>query len=133
MKIDAATLLKKASETLADRSAERDVKKERAMGKTVAMFNAAFGTNLTAYQGWMFMIFLKIARANGGRFREDDYLDMSAYSALAGEARSEEQPLKLRDLVGVVPPKEELRGPTGHVMTREELDRIIRTGSPEQG
>lgn len=118
--IDAATLLKEASDTLADRSAERDVKKERAMGKTVAMFNAAFGTNLTIYQGWMFMIFLKIARANGGRFRKDDYLDMSAYSALAGEARSEEQPT-------------ELRGPLGHVPSKEELDRFASSGIPAQG
>lgn len=70
-----------------ERSSERDVEKERAMAKTVALFNAQFGTNMTEYQGWMFMVHLKMARAEGGAFREDDYVDAAAYIALAAECR----------------------------------------------
>jgi hypothetical protein len=85
-----------------ERSVERDTEKERAMARTVALFNAAFPATapMTEYQGWMFMLFLKMARAHGGKFREDDYLDMAAYSALAGECRGEDQP-KPDSLAGI--------------------------------
>jgi hypothetical protein len=90
--LEAPNLLMKARETMLERSAERDVEKERAMKKTVDMFNAAFPSTkpVTEYQGWMFMLFLKLARAHGGNFREDDYVDASAYVALAGECRGNE-------------------------------------------
>ena len=89
--IDAPGLLEKAAQTMRERSVERDTEDERAMAVTVALFNAAFpALNISEYQGWMFMLFLKVARAHGGKFREDDYLDMAAYSALAGECRSSE-------------------------------------------
>jgi hypothetical protein len=86
----APDLLAKARETMLERSVERDVKEERAMKRTVDLFNAAFGTSMTEYQGWMFMVFLKLARAQGGAYREDDYLDMAAYVALAGECLGNE-------------------------------------------
>lgn len=89
--LEAPDLLEKAAEIMRDRSAERDTEKERAMAKTVAMFNAAFPDKaLTEYEGWLFMFFLKIARAHGGRFREDDYIDGAAYVALAGECRAKD-------------------------------------------
>ena len=88
--IDALVLLEKATATMRERSIERDTEKERAMAKTVAIQNAMFPATapMTEYEGWMFMLNLKIARAHGGSFREDDYLDMAAYAALAGECRS---------------------------------------------
>lgn len=87
--IEAPDILEKAAATMRERSAERDTEKERAMARTVAMFNAAFpDTPLSEYQGWMFMLFLKMARAHGGSFRLDDYIDMSAYAALAAECRA---------------------------------------------
>lgn len=87
--LEAPDLLEKAATTMRERSAERDTNKERAMNKTVAIFNAAFPQNsITEYQGWMFMFFLKLARAEGGSFREDDYIDGAAYIALAGECRA---------------------------------------------
>jgi len=89
--LEAPALLERAAATMRDRSSERDTEKERAMAKTVALFNAAFPDNqISEYQGWMFMMFLKMARAHGGSFREDDYLDMAAYAALAGECRAQE-------------------------------------------
>ena len=82
----ATDLLQSAYDQIGDRAAERDTETERSMSSTVNAFNALYGTNLTEEQGWMFMVFLKAARAKGGRVRVDDYIDGSAYFALAGEA-----------------------------------------------
>ena len=82
----ATDLLKSACNQIEDRAAERDTETERSMSSTVNAFNAVYGTNLTEEQGWMFMVFLKAARAKGGNIRIDDYVDGSAYFALAGEA-----------------------------------------------
>ena len=82
----ATDLLQSAYDQIGDRASERDTEAERSMCSTVNAFNALYGTNLTEEQGWMFMVFLKAARAKGGRVRVDDYVDGSAYFALAGEA-----------------------------------------------
>lgn len=82
----ATDLLQVAYDQIGDRASERDTEAERSMCSTVNAFNALYGTNLTEEQGWMFMVFLKAARAKGGRVRVDDYVDGSAYFALAGEA-----------------------------------------------
>lgn len=82
----ATDLLQLAYEQIKDRASERDTEAERSMYSTVSAFNALYGTYLTEEQGWMFMVFLKAARAQGGNIRIDDYVDGSAYFALAGEA-----------------------------------------------
>ena len=82
----ATDLLQSACDQIGDRASERDTETERSMYSTVNAFNALYGTNLTEEQGWIFMVFLKAARAKGGRVRVDDYVDGSAYFALAGEA-----------------------------------------------
>ena len=82
----ATDLLQSACDQIGDRAAERDTETERSMYSTVNAFNALYGTNLTEEQGWMFMVFLKAARSKGGNIRIDDYVDGSAYFALAGEA-----------------------------------------------
>lgn len=82
----ATDLLHSACDQIGDRASERDTETERSMYSTVNAFNALYGTNLTEEQGWMFMVFLKAARAKGGNIRIDDYVDGSAYFALAGEA-----------------------------------------------
>ena len=82
----ATDLLQSAYDQIRDRASERDTEAERSMCSSVNAFNALYGTNLTEEQGWMFMVFLKAARAKGGRVRVDDYVDGSAYFALAGEA-----------------------------------------------
>lgn len=87
--IEAPDILQTAAATMLERAAERDTQKERAMARTVAIFNAAFPERqLTEYEGWMFMLFLKMARAHGGYFRLDDHIDMTAYAALAAECRA---------------------------------------------
>lgn len=58
---------------------------ERSMAKTVTMFNALTGLNLTEEQGWNFMQILKMVRSGQGAFKADNYEDAAAYAALAGE------------------------------------------------
>lgn len=84
----AVTILNAGAGHIGDRASERDTDAERSMRATVEAFNAMYGTELTETQGWMFMVFLKAARAKGGDFRLDDYEDMASYAALAGECHS---------------------------------------------
>lgn len=83
----AVGMLKEAADCIGDRAAERDTESERSMAATVRAFNGMFGTELTEEQGWQFMVLLKMARAKGGEYRRDDYVDGAAYFALAGECR----------------------------------------------
>jgi hypothetical protein len=82
----APAILQEAARCIGNRASERDQESERSMARTVTSFNAMYDLNLTEEQGWMFMVFLKAARASGGAFKLDDYVDGSAYFALAGEA-----------------------------------------------
>ncbi len=86
--IDATQVLAEARETMLKRSAERDLDSERAMARTVAMFNANNPQQLTEAQGWQFMVFLKLARGSQGAFRLDDYVDAASYCALLAECLS---------------------------------------------
>ena len=84
----APDLLNAAAATITSRAKQRDDEQqgERSMGATVGAFNALYGTNLSETQGWMFMVILKAARARQGDLNMDDYVDGSAYFALAGES-----------------------------------------------
>ena len=83
-----AKILQTADKTINQRAADRDVERERSMAATVAAFNAMHGTNLTEAQGWSFMTLLKMKRSfTGDRYREDDFVDEAAYTALRAEAR----------------------------------------------
>lgn len=64
---------------------------ERSMEATVKMFNTLKGTKLSAADGWEFMVLLKLVRANQGDFKSDNYEDLVAYAALAGEQASLDQ------------------------------------------
>lgn len=85
------TILLDATCNISTRAAERDVQAERSMKRTVAIFNAYAGLNLTETEGWMFMVALKMARAKGGKFQRDDYVDMASYCGLAGECAEQEE------------------------------------------
>lgn len=56
------------------------------MARAVDTFNCLFGQDLTETQGWQFMQILKISRSANGQLNLDDYVDGSAYSALAAES-----------------------------------------------
>ena len=87
----AAEILNDALAAMSERGQSYDTTgdgKERSMAKVVEMFNTLTGANLTTEQGWDFMILLKLVRASQG-YKNDNYLDGSAYFALAGEAAAE--------------------------------------------
>ena len=87
---EASQILGTAQETLVQRAVNRDSVEtgERSMAAAVSAFNALYGTEVSETQGWMFMVFLKAARARQGEFNLDDYVDGAAYFALAGESAS---------------------------------------------
>ena len=53
------------------------------------------GLSLTEEEGWIFMVFLKLARSQQGEFKLDDYVDMAAYAALAGESAMPDPQMEL--------------------------------------
>lgn len=84
--IDSAPeILKEAIRCIGDRAKEREMDQERSMKRCVAAFNAMTGHTLSEEEGWLFMVFLKVSRSQQGEFKLDDYVDMAAYAALAGE------------------------------------------------
>lgn len=83
----APDLLIEAADTIGNRAAQRDMPTgERSMGRAVDTFRALTGITLSERDGWVFMAILKLARAQGGALRMDDYIDGAAYIALAGES-----------------------------------------------
>lgn len=84
----AAEILRKGAQHIEDRAAARDQPTgERSMARTVGAFNALTGHALTERDGWLFMVALKAARACASPAGvPDDYEDMAAYAALAGES-----------------------------------------------
>ena len=58
---------------------------ERSMGRTVEAFNAVTGNKLTEEQGWLFMCLLKQVRSQQGKYKSDNYEDLTAYASLMGE------------------------------------------------
>ena len=59
---------------------------ERSMGRTVEAFNAITGLKLTEEQGYLFMCLLKQVRSQQGKYKSDNYEDLTAYAALMGES-----------------------------------------------
>lgn len=91
-KSEAASILQEAKDCLVNRAAERDHEDgERSMEAAVNAFNTLTKHSLTEEQGWLFVAVLKAARAQGGGYKRDDYVDGAAYFALAGEAAEKER------------------------------------------
>lgn len=82
----ASEILESAIEHIENRGKLRDSPQgERSMLRAVSAFNALTKMSLTEREGWLFMVCLKMSRATAGAFHQDDYEDMAAYAALAGE------------------------------------------------
>ena len=92
---NAPEILKEAIRCIGDRAKERDIDQERSMKRCVTAFNAMTGLPLTEEEGWIFMVFLKLARSQQGEFKLDDYVDMAAYAALAGESAMPDPQMEL--------------------------------------
>jgi hypothetical protein len=82
-------ILEEAAETLKQRGVDYDGNGyeggERSMGKTVEIFRAITGIELSELDGWRFLISLKLARSTSGKPKRDNYVDLAGYTALAGE------------------------------------------------
>ena len=80
--------LRRASEIMEERGKQYDQPGgERSMGKTVAMFNACTGRDLSEADGWLLMECLKNVRQwQRPAFHQDSADDGVAYSALKAEA-----------------------------------------------
>lgn len=76
---------------------------ERSMQKTVDIFRAYTGIELTEEDGWRFMICLKMAREIQGMPKPDDYVDLIGYSSLLGESLLQDK------IIAVQPKKPESR------------------------
>lgn len=84
--VTAPEMLIAAADQIEARAALRDMPQgERSMARAVASFNALTGHALSETEGWLFLVALKAARATAGAHHDDDYVDMAAYAALAGE------------------------------------------------
>jgi hypothetical protein len=85
----AVDILTKAADLIHARAIQRDKPDgEKSMARTVAAFNAIYGTDLSEVQGWHFMELLKMVRSAAGIYIADDYEDKVSYAALAAEAAS---------------------------------------------
>lgn len=85
----ATEILRTAADHIDHRATLRDMPSgERSMERTVQAFNAITGHRLRERDGWLFMVLLKAARATAGGYNPDDYEDMAAYAALAGECEA---------------------------------------------
>ena len=85
--VAAHEILEQGAQHMRDRAKTYDSPEgERSMGKTVTMFNALHGTDITETQGWQFMELLKMVRSSQGEFKLDNFEDGAAYCALAGES-----------------------------------------------
>ena len=87
--MQADAILGQANSELQARAAFRDNFAERSMERTVATFNALTGRGLQEIDGWVFMCCLKLARSQNGVPKLDDFVDLAAYAALAGETLPE--------------------------------------------
>jgi Domain of unknown function (DUF6378) len=86
--LTANQILERASELLGVRGQEYEQQRERSIGRVVGAFNALTEHKLTNEQGWLFMVLLKLARAQGGSYKADNFDDGAAYVALMGEQAS---------------------------------------------
>ena len=85
----AAGFLKEAQEAMELKAKLRDTPKgERTAEQIAKVFNAITGHTLTETDAWTFLLVLKLVRSRNGKYNRDDYVDLSAYSALMGECAS---------------------------------------------
>lgn len=86
----AEEILEKAARIQVARGAQRDSESERSMPKCVEIFAAVTDIDMTESEGWLFMLCLKLARAQQGGYVADDYDDAVGYAALLGESAAKE-------------------------------------------
>jgi len=121
MKITAQEVMTRGRNAIADRAKKRDSDGEKSFARAARIFNAITGHNMTEYEVTVFLASVKWARAHGGEFHEDDYIDAASYTALACEARSAEVWPTRRDLPKVQEDGESI------------ADAAVRLAKPREG
>jgi hypothetical protein len=96
--VNAHDILREAARHMQDRAATYDSPDgERSMEAAVSAFNAISGADLTEEQGWLFMLMLKLVRANArGGVHRDSLEDAVAYASLMAEAAISRSPVSSR-------------------------------------
>ena len=79
--------------TIADKLVAGDRAEEYGDKKTMhnniaRLWSAYLNTNVTGHDVALMMTLLKMARTKAGNVTEDTYVDMAAYSAIAGELKN---------------------------------------------
>lgn len=95
-------LANQVTATIANRGEARDKQGERSMKATVDAFNALTGNQLSETDGWQFMMLLKYARSQGGRYHEDDYIDLIGYALLAAESARPEPYVEVESIPDIM-------------------------------
>lgn len=130
----APAILALGARALQDRAASRDQPDgERSMARAVAMFNAYAGGDrrMSETDGWMFMVFLKAARAVQGTVNEDDYIDGAAYFALAGESATRGGPEPAAEEPAI--PRGWTKWQVGSEIPRGSIEVVLRGGYTSEG
>lgn len=118
--MQADQILRKAADLIEERGKQRDqANGERSMAKTVAAFNAIYGTQLSEVQGWHFMELLKMVRSAYGQYTADDFDDKVSYAALAAEAA---HPKYQTTATGIMLMQQQTR----NAAVRAEVDKTVR-------
>lgn len=82
-------ILESALDALRQRAALRDQPTgERSAARAAAIFSAWKGREMSEDDAWCFLLCLKMARSEQGKFHLDDYIDLASYPALLGEHRA---------------------------------------------
>lgn len=85
----APEILEQAYKTLEERGKERDTQEgERSMRRAAEIYSAMADEQMVQREGWLFMIALKLARAERSD-NPDHYIDLAGYCALLGEHMTE--------------------------------------------
>ena len=84
---NANELLSIADNLVAGDRAEEYGDKKVMHGNIARLWSAYLETEITAHDVALMMTLLKLARTKAGKTSDDTYIDMAAYSAIAGELK----------------------------------------------
>jgi len=85
---DASNLLSIADELISGDRAKEYGDKETMHDNIAKLWSAYLNVHITGHDVALMMTLLKMARTKAGNGTEDTYIDMAAYSAIAGELKS---------------------------------------------
>jgi|TARA_B100000900_G_C20476288_1_gene673546 hypothetical protein len=84
---NANELLNIADELISGDRAKEYGDKEVMHNNIARLWSAFLNVNITGHDVALMMTLLKMARTKAGKVTEDTYIDMAAYSAIAGELK----------------------------------------------